>query len=699
MQLARRHPRFALAFALSALALLPTAACFQAEPAIEVFDANGQSHLDADPYLILNFGDVDSTLGISKNLTIRNTGRGTLEVSEVCFVDTAIDVDLGPCTTQATEPYSIDVTTPTSLDFGEEITVRVTYTPTFAAPNKVLRINSNDPSTPAIKVFVAGSIDIIPGSLSGCICNDGVGWVEGASVSVLHEEGTVTATTDDDGCFLMEQVPSGARTVEVTGADYSETIPLDVLARQHNSVGPEECDSPSGHIVGCACDIEAYAWVAGGEARVETDEVGTITTVTDANGCWVLEDVPVGEHTVTVTGDGFSESYPVSVIPSEIVGVPGPASCEPPKGNIFGCPCDTSAYSYVPGASILVETNDFGDFTGTVDNDGCFLLTDVPFGTHDVTVYDNQGYNETFIITVNEAETSLVPGPDVCAPCSYGQTFGPEVTTAPVDILFVIDNSGSMQQENDAVEDNLNAFSQSIVDTGLDHRVITVGRAEAPPPLGNGPNYLHVDTRVRSHDALLEILGHYNDYDQFLRADSEKHIIAITDDSSQLGYQSFTTQLNATTNPGWGTEWTFHSIVAYGNVPQIGCPTGAGIGNNYLALSQATGGYTKQICGADFTDVFQGIYEAVTFAGLPCVLPLDAPPANATLDPSNVEVTWQKAVGGTQVLPRNDACNGDGWRFDNPSNPSQIELCPQTCDVLGVASAGAVDLGVGCVFD
>src|SRR5262245_27178640 len=59
--------------------------------------------------------------------------------------------------------------------------------------------------------------------------------------------------------------------------------------------------------------------------------------------------------------------------------------------------------------------------------------------------------------------------------------------TAPVDILWVIDNSGSMGEEEDRVQDNMNNFAMSIAASGVDYHVIVItdtGHVNVPPPLG-----------------------------------------------------------------------------------------------------------------------------------------------------------------------------------------------------------------------
>ena len=56
------------------------------------------------------------------------------------------------------------------------------------------------------------------------------------------------------------------------------------------------------------------------------------------------------------------------------------------------------------------------------------------------------------------------------------------LTKEPVDIILVLDNSGSMAQELQAVEDNINKNFASILATGdADYRVILI---DTPPSLG-----------------------------------------------------------------------------------------------------------------------------------------------------------------------------------------------------------------------
>src|SRR5688500_16039227 len=65
-------------------------------------------------------------------------------------------------------------------------------------------------------------------------------------------------------------------------------------------------------------------------------------------------------------------------------------------------------------------------------------------------------------------ETTTAAGDPNCA--SFTDTGS--VIKRPADIIFVVDNSPSMIEETDAVQAQLNAFSQQIVDAGIDIRVL-----------------------------------------------------------------------------------------------------------------------------------------------------------------------------------------------------------------------------------
>jgi hypothetical protein len=195
----------------------------------------------------------------------------------------------------------------------------------------------------------------------------------------------------------------------------------------------------------------------------------------------------------------------------------------------------------------------------------------------------------------------------------------------PVDIIIVIDNSGSMTEEITGVQKNINEnFAQIIEQSGLDYRVIMVTRhgsaasgqsvcIEAPlsgipaggctpppaQPKNNPPRFFHYSVEVASRDSWCKLLSTYAKADEFnlapmgwkdwLRPDAYKIFIEVSDDGVGCTLNNVTYTDNNTAAGGtaaatkfdkallaldpaqFGTEaernYTFYSIIgmAYNN--------------------------------------------------------------------------------------------------------------------------------------
>jgi hypothetical protein len=70
------------------------------------------------------------------------------------------------------------------------------------------------------------------------------------------------------------------------------------------------------------------------------------------------------------------------------------------------------------------------------------------------------------------------------------------------------------------------------------------------------------------------------------------------------------------------------------------------------------------------------------------------------VDPARIRVTY--SAGGVppaqSIPPRATAadCGGGGWYYDNPTRPTTIHLCPNTCNGVKSDTAARVDVIVGC---
>lgn len=345
----------------------------------------------------------------------------------------------------------------------------------------------------------------------------------------------------------------------------------------------------------------------------------------------------------------------------------------------------------------------------------------------------------------------------------------------PMDIIIIVDNSGSMGNEIASVEANINQNFASIISaSGIDYRVILIaehGEAAGPesicidPPLNsapcanpvptdtqpaiNPPVFYHYDNNdVESHDSWCKMLNWFdqsdryglapNGWGQWLRDDSFKVFIEITDDgvncsyggqtfndgnsvaSGQTAATAFDTALLARSPTHFGTaaerNYMWYSIIGIGpNTPSTEpwlptdpvntseCNTAADPGTGYQALSNLTGGLKFPVCeGAGFDSVFQAIAEGVVQgAAVPCefgIPTLDA----GIVDPSKVKVEYTPGNGDppieyTPVADEAACAGGDGFYYDDPNSPTTVTLCPATCATVQADDGAAIQLLLGCL--
>lgn len=140
-----------------------------------------------------------------------------------------------------------------------------------------------------------------------------------------------------------------------------------------------------------------------------------------------------------------------------------------------------------------------------------------------------------------------------------------EVVERPMDIVFIIDNSGSMDDEIAEVKARINEDLAAILDaSGIDYRVVMFtnygmsslevciqaplgpGDCVASDPalaIDNPPRFYHYDWDVQSWDSLCLLLSRWNSPDaqgrppwaNYLRVGAFKTFVAITDDGVNCG--------------------------------------------------------------------------------------------------------------------------------------------------------------------
>ncbi len=296
---------------------------------------------------------------------------------------------------------------------------------------------------------------------------------------------------------------------------------------------------------------------------------------------------------------------------------------------------------------------------------------------------------------------------------------------AKVDIIFVIDNSGSMSNEMAQIKTNVNKFASKILNVGLDlHVVFIVARGTGsfqicvPAPLGgancgdNLPTFFHVPQSVGSTNSFQLILSTYDNnnatlkWSDKLRLDSTKIFVEVTDDKSNMPYTDFDTQLLAKQPAGmFGTaqarKYIWHSIVSKPFADAIPsnnvCSGAAGQSVDYQQLSKLTGGLVDEVCKTDYSGVLDNIAKNVVDK-LGCELTY--PKAEAA-DPTKLVVQYtpsgQAAQQLTQVTDASKCASvQDGWYYDDNAAPTKIILCPTMCTTANASAGSKIEALVGC---
>lgn len=246
----------------------------------------------------------------------------------------------------------------------------------------------------------------------------------------------------------------------------------------------------------------------------------------------------------------------------------------------------------------------------------------------------------------------------------YEQTFE-QALQDKVDILWVVDNSGSMSDDLVTVGQNFEAFIQVFIDYGLDYHmgVVTTdmddpaqsGRLLGPyitpstaDPVATFVDQIDVGASGSATELGFEALQAAltdpilsNENAGFMRSDAAIAAVVVTDEDNS-SFQSATDFVSWF--EGLKSDDSLSTFSAICEDIFFSC-------GKYATAADATGGITGDIAASDYTTILDQI--ALTTAGMTVSFDLDQPPS----DLSRTVVT----VEGAEVP--NSASNG--WTYDS----------------------------------
>ncbi len=252
----------------------------------------------------------------------------------------------------------------------------------------------------------------------------------------------------------------------------------------------------------------------------------------------------------------------------------------------------------------------------------------------------------------------------VCSP-------GEPLQSAPVDIVLVLDNSGSMPEETDAVERSLAPSFAAVLDAAeVDYRIILLSRHRAQArtaseaastsicvanPLGGlascpsaapvlSERFFHYSVKIDATDSFDRLLATYAEPDAFglaelgwsewLRNDALKVLIEISDADADLPLAQFLERLSVLGPEHFGGDpsqprFVFHSLIGLrekGLVTASYLPSEPietrtcsststdpdNAGQSYQELSRSTGGLRLPLCPSTAIGVRLSVLAADT---------------------------------------------------------------------------------------
>jgi hypothetical protein len=327
------------------------------------------------------------------------------------------------------------------------------------------------------------------------------------------------------------------------------------------------------------------------------------------------------------------------------------------------------------------------------------------------------------------------------------------LVSRPIDIIFLVDTSSTMNPVIDAVVANIDVnFAAIIAASGIDYRVIVVAKHGSPSnygacfksplsltncspvpaaPANNPPKFFHYDpgTHLGSSNTYPATISGYNvpdayglapsGWSEWVRAEAFKTIVVMTDGTSEGGSPldgaGFDAALLGLSPAKFGTaakrDYIAHAFVGISenNPPTQPYAASDGVisgtcsslsvspGFIYQDLAILTGGLRFPLCqyGA-FDQIFnviaQGVIEG---AKIECEFEMPDAPPGETLDPSTIIMKF--TPGGGAPYPFNQVANAAACAPNSfYIEQDVIRLCPETCTAAQADPQAALDILFGC---
>jgi len=393
-------------------------------------------------------------------------------------------------------------------------------------------------------------------------------------------------------------------------------------------------------------------------------------------------------------------------------------------------------------------TEKFGDLSNDSDGDG---LAD--------SEESNQGSSSS---NPDSDGDGLLDGTEVAVgtdPTTSDQACGNKQVTAelekkPIDIIMQVDTTGTMDDEIQAVEGNIKQdFANIIQNSNVDWRLILLANKDAVciDTLSNNGNcgdgastntnrFKHIDQVEdcckEPEQSWVNFLEYYDgtrggsgeSYDKYLRSNSFKVFVAISDEEEQETWSSsgrkdaakkWEQRITGKSTADFGTtqdrNFRYHGIVgvppksnprkAYQSSESIQNSGCNGNGNNAEAMAgsewaaKLSGGLRYPVCETPSYDaVFNALASSVIQESkIDCELDFPSVSSGKELDPDKMALQWKpKGASQASVIHKvHDKANCGPNKFYVEND--KVKLCQSFCNTVGNTDEGKLDIFAGCV--
>lgn len=283
-----------------------------------------------------------------------------------------------------------------------------------------------------------------------------------------------------------------------------------------------------------------------------------------------------------------------------------------------------------------------------------------------------------------------------------------DIEERPADIILISDNAVSAEFVQDQVTNLLPGMQSEDV---FDANVVLLFDGAAPPTVD--PNdefdcgewacrgaseydsvYAEYETSIPPGGILAAVLANEAQWSAHLRPNTWKHVWITTTAAAESGLTNaeFREQLAAQlAGLGMDDNVFIHTFAADTSLSPD--PDG------YSGLAQASEGHTE-FDDLNFNEFQNAVVDRIKGTALACEFEIPPAPGGLIFDRNRVNVIYDAGQGATPIgnVESVSACDqfGFGWYYDDPADPTEIRMCPLSCEQFEQLSNTTIDIQFGC---